>query len=53
MKQGLELYNEKFLSDLRFVIAADGKFTITADVQTATKKRVKYQPVSEVQTDCK
>ncbi|GBN62936.1 hypothetical protein AVEN_215834-1 [Araneus ventricosus] len=53
MKQGLELYNDKFLSDLRFVIPEDGKFTITADVRAAMKKRVKYQPVSEVQTDYK
>ncbi|GBO26208.1 hypothetical protein AVEN_90191-1 [Araneus ventricosus] len=53
MKQGLELYNDKFLSDLRFVIPEDGKFTITADVRAAMEKRVKYQPVLEVQTDCK
>ncbi|GBN52829.1 hypothetical protein AVEN_82328-1 [Araneus ventricosus] len=39
MKQGLELYNDKFLSDLRFVIPEDGKFTITADVRAAMKKK--------------
>ncbi|GBO05913.1 hypothetical protein AVEN_137807-1 [Araneus ventricosus] len=50
MKQGLELYNDKFLSDLRFVIPEDGKFTITAVVRAAMKKRVKYQPVSKLQT---
>ncbi|GBM22496.1 hypothetical protein AVEN_183935-1 [Araneus ventricosus] len=53
MKQGLELYNDKFLSDLKFVIPEDGKFTITADVRAAMKEKVKYQPVSKVQTDCK
>ncbi|GBN63604.1 hypothetical protein AVEN_88732-1 [Araneus ventricosus] len=52
MKQGLELYNDKFLSDLMFVIPEDGKFTIIADVRAAMEKRVKCQPVSEVQTDC-
>ncbi|CAL1282669.1 unnamed protein product [Larinioides sclopetarius] len=35
MKQGLELYNDKFLSDLRFVIPEYDKFTITADVLQA------------------
>ncbi|GBL86690.1 hypothetical protein AVEN_194917-1 [Araneus ventricosus] len=58
MKQGLQLYNDKFLSDLRFFIPEDGKFTITADhvltllhaISDYSKQKLYAAPAAKLQT---